>query len=388
MEVKVLMMRAKTARDALLQASKQLQVPLETLRAHLLEEGRRSFFRPRTNLYQITEKQVEPQTVEEMSEMAERHGLPAEPLSTDRTTGLIWVRDGQVSCSEDKYYLPFLSPCPGLDVRVNGKSINGPTIVSESDIVEVEPIFELVETTISVELSEDLMQAILEIRHGYKLFRSVKDQEPAQELILEVEESKIKNPPVTPELIYEHLARRGIVHGFDDQQIRTACQSQEDICCVIAQGTATIAGIDGEIELYVNKKHAQHAVLSRSDLALWKEIVSQYTVSPGEVIGVVVPPVPGKEGINVLGDVIPPTVGREVQIVAGHGVEVIGEPRKIVAIQAGRVEVEHLHENTYRLSIVQQYVHTGAVNLTTGPIRFKGDVFILGDVEEGMTVEA
>lgn len=104
-------------------------------------------------------------------------------------------------------------------------------------------------------------------------------------------------------------------------------------------------------------------------------------------MAIVHPPVPGIPGITVTNEPIPAQPTYPVKVQLGKGVTAIENGTKIVAVETGRPYIEQ-KGMLVKVSIIEKLIHQGDVNIASGNIRFKGDVDILGNVENGMIVEA
>ncbi|WP_240620313.1 FapA family protein, partial [Peribacillus acanthi] len=119
----------------------------------------------------------------------------------------------------------------------------------------------------------------------------------------------------------------------------------------------------------------------------FRESLEIPTVHKGQVIALVHPEVPGLPGLSLLNEPISPEPVYPAIVQPGHGTIFIENETKVVATETGR---PHIQQNGLltKISIIEKLVHRDDVNLSTGNIRFKGDVDIMGNVDEGMVVEA
>lgn len=106
-------------------------------------------------------------------------------------------------------------------------------------------------------------------------------------------------------------------------------------------------------------------------------------VEPGEEIGRVQPPEPGPSGMTVTGGIIPAPIGKPLSLYAGEGVRLEDGGHRVIVEMAGRVIYDGSH-----ISISEQYLVGGDVDLSIGHIDFNGFVEIKGDVLDEFDIRA
>ncbi|MFC4768039.1 flagellar assembly protein A [Effusibacillus consociatus] len=382
----VITIRAKTIEEAVSKASEHLKISPQKIQFEVIDEGYRGLFRKRPAIIQVfvrksVRKEEESPTTVDILSAPSKAKIQSE-------YGTVWVKDGKIFCKNGSYQYAMLTPCDGLTLTVNGQAVTGTTIVAEEDVIDLELHNHLRETKISLTVSEDQMQVLLEIVPGYSITRSLKDMPPSRELTLEVMETRTVKTSITEEMVYQELEKIGVKMGIEHDEIKRACRSREPIKCVIAKGYDPIPGRDGVFELVSQKRREEKEQFIITDTVDWKERFSLPSVQAGEVIGYPVAAKPGVNGWNVFGHEVPAPEVKELTVLTGTGTILHGENRKLVATEAGRIKITQHPNNTLGFSIIPQYVHNDNVNIRTGNIRFHGDVFILGNVEDGMIVEA
>ncbi|GAE94066.1 hypothetical protein JCM21714_3198 [Gracilibacillus boraciitolerans JCM 21714] len=108
-------------------------------------------------------------------------------------------------------------------------------------------------------------------------------------------------------------------------------------------------------------------------------------VEIGVIMAILHPPIPGLPGRSVLDKELLPRQPLELKFIPGKGVDV--KEDKIIATESGRPVIEQ-RGRIVKAMIMSKLVHQGNVNITTGNIRFSGDIEIVGEVEDNMIVEA
>jgi uncharacterized protein len=311
-----------------------------------------------------------------------------EETDTNRETGLVWIKNGQIFCKEAPTHYPTITPKEGVILYKNGEVIRKTTVITERDIVKVELKHELKHTDWSIEIDESKMKAILRVEPGFKKICKLVDQEPSSHIHLEVEEIIEATNHLQPTHVVQKMQELGINTGIQKVEILKASEVLQPAVFEVAKGIEPQKGKDGWLELCVDTEWRVSGPKERKDGTVdFRDIKSIPRVEAGEVIAIIHPPQPGSPGVTVTGEPVPPEPVHEIVVQIGSGVDLIDGGRKIVALQSGRPHVEY-RGKIARVQIMPKLVHPGDVNLASGNIHFLGDVEILGDVDQGMTVKA
>jgi uncharacterized protein (DUF342 family) len=193
---------------------------------------------------------------------------------------------------------------------------------------------------------------------------------------------------IKPKHVLKALKTSGVTFGIQEDGVITFCeQAVQDPPVenfLLAAGQPPGPGIDGWLELYIkmddNELQLQEDEYGRIDYR------TQYffsSVEPGHEIGVVHPPAPGAAGTNVLGAEVPSILGAPLQLRVGEGVRYEEESRCLLAEMQGRVISED-----GRISISEEYLVSGDVDLSVGHIDFNGFVEVRGDVLDEFNIRA
>lgn len=305
----------------------------------------------------------------------------------DHLAGKVWVEDHKVRVRDSADQYPTVKLSKGIKVLRNGEWVRDRrTVITEQDNIEVHFEEEYVhETQWKISLSKDKMSATIEVTPGYVLNRKLKDQEPSRHLELMLEEDKTTVNSLNFEDVIKELDNKGIKYGIKQSEILNATGVKEPSKIVIAEGLKPLDGENGWLEYKVDingKKGLEEDGYGRVN---FRETQSIPTVEKGEVIAIVHPPKSGIPGITVTNDMIPPKQMNPIKLKSGSGIIEVGN--QIVATESGRPAFEQRGLRV-RASVVPKLTHRGNVNLSTGNIRFHGDVEIIGEVEENMIVDS
>ncbi|MGR4989954.1 DUF342 domain-containing protein [Vibrio rotiferianus] len=122
---------------------------------------------------------------------------------------------------------------------------------------------------------------------------------------------------------------------------------------------------------------------SDSDKIDLKNLGETITVDAGDEVMRRIPATKGNPGYTVQGKIIPPQAGKDSPIKPGKGTELAKhDPNLLLATVSGMPMIK---EKTIE---VDNALCLNSVGVNTGHIKFKGNVFISGDIESGMIVKA
>jgi uncharacterized protein (DUF342 family) len=182
------------------------------------------------------------------------------------------------------------------------------------------------------------------------------------------------------------LAESGIVEGIDPGAVAEAAGYDPagfpPVGIDVAHGVAPVAPHDGYVELQVRPDTgtASYAVKADGSVDFYNR--SDYDqVGAGQEIGVWHPPRAGRPGVTVTGHAIPVPSPSAPKITFNKGVKLDRESNRIKALTGGRV----LFVGD-ALSVEEEYLVQGDVNLAVGNIRNSGFVIIAGDVGDNFSV--
>ena len=193
---------------------------------------------------------------------------------------------------------------------------------------------------------------------------------------------------IAPSELIELLAQNGVKENLDLEEIAKFCSkaamgiNQENV--LLAQGTPPGAGKDGWLELTV-KTSSSEAEFTEDDKG-YVDLRTRHTftnVEAGQQVGIIHPPQAGNPGKTVNGLPIPALMGKALEALPGEGIEFTPDGQKALATRAGRVVFDGRV-----LSIAEEFVVSGDVDLSVGNIDFNGFVEIKGDVLDDFHIRA
>jgi uncharacterized protein len=304
----------------------------------------------------------------------------------DRNAGNVWVKDGKIYCKSSPTHFPMVTIHEGIKLFKNNQLMKEKTtIVSEANSYEIRVENEEIETKWKVTLDQNKLKALLQVEPGVKKIRHIPDVQADHHIELNmVEKTEVINTLTFPDII-KKLELLGVKHGFNQAEMVKAIEMTKSGTYEIATGIVPKTGVDGWAELKVAVETDLGPKEKEDGRVDFREIKSIPAVEEGMIIAVIHPPVPGQIGYTVTNEPLPAKQTLPLVVVAGKGVIVVDD--KIVATESGRPQIEQRGQ-LFKVEIMPKLIHNGNVDLSSGNLRFKGDIEVFGEVEQKMLVEA
>ncbi|WP_339250349.1 FapA family protein [Sporosarcina sp. FSL W8-0480] len=306
----------------------------------------------------------------------------------DPKEGRAWIKDGKIHCKtiegkQTKFTIPH-----HFTLLINGKkAMNRTVVLSEDDDYVLEPEVSVQETQWKASLSTDLLEARLTVKPGCRLTYKVMDSDPAYHLVPTVVEIKEYQNTLKVSDIVQEMGVLGVNFGLNHDEMVKATETieaQPEIF-VIASGIPAKNGENGWLEILVKTKIEKVIKENEDGRVDFREIKSIPVVEQGDVLAIIHPPTPGEVGCSVRNEPIPSDQTYPIVTHLGNGAVIDGD--KIIATKCGRPFIEQTGQ-LVRAAIIRKLTHHGNVDLSTGNIRFKGDVEVVGELTDNMVVEA
>ncbi len=199
---------------------------------------------------------------------------------------------------------------------------------------------------------------------------------------------KVKESLPKPDEIVQKLTESGVTSGFNDTQIRAMCRTaakgKPATNFLLAEGTAPAAGPDGYLELLVktNIEPPEYSEDEEGNIDFRTPNLFG-NVEPGDEVGILRPPEKGSEGTTVTGTVLEALFGKPLQLAMGEGAHLEENGQKVVSDIEGRVIWDGK-----TISVSEELVIEGDVDLSVGNIEFNGVVEVKGDVLDDFDISA
>ncbi|MDA3902968.1 MAG: FapA family protein [Desulfuromusa sp.] len=197
-----------------------------------------------------------------------------------------------------------------------------------------------------------------------------------------------KRDTLTPTEILTILRNHNIIESINLEQIAVFCseaaqgRNQDDF--LLAAGVEPVHGTDGWFELLVTTgKEQTDLTEDDSGRVDFKSVQTFTNVEPGQQIGNICLPTDGKSGTSITGEMLPPIPGKPCRVIAGSGVYISDDGTQMIAKQSGRAVFDN-----NGLSIAEEFIVKGDVDLSIGHISFNGFVDIKRDVLDDFNITA
>lgn len=192
---------------------------------------------------------------------------------------------------------------------------------------------------------------------------------------------------IDQEHFLEDMRYEGIVSGIDQAAITELIDSKDYLHIIqIARGEYPEDGIDGRLEELFQRRYAQTPELDKEDMLQGHDFRKKnliQTIREGEILCRITPPIPAKNGFDVSGSTLYGKEGLAVRMPQGKYTSISEDGLVLRSDISGIVVMDN--DN---FSIQSQRVLEQDINASVGNLRFDGDIYIRGNVEDGVTIEA
>lgn len=173
----------------------------------------------------------------------------------------------------------------------------------------------------------------------------------------------------------------GIVHGVLEEVVAREFARGYYRIFLAARGTPPQAGEDGRaVELFQRRRHMRLEVQSGSQVAFGQDVQFQ-PIRKGTVICRILPPKPGKDGMDVTGTALPCPPPVSAQVPCGENIR-----RDGLALKADADGILYIEND--RFCIHEQKIIDGDLDQFQGALRVSGNLYIGGNVDGGVEVSA
>lgn len=306
---------------------------------------------------------------------------------TEELKGKVWVKEGQIYCQPSDLHFPTISVGRGIKLLKNNDHIAVSTIATQEDQFEIQTEEETKETIWNITMDSQKLNVYLHVEPGMRKISELKDIGPDFHIILEAVDTVDIVNDLEYKQILETLNELRVTHGLSHSEIMRAVNTDTPARFTIASGVKPKEGKNGRIELFVETEKKMGLKERANGTVDFRDVQVIPTVQKGQVVAKIHHPVPGIPGYTVTNEPIPPKQTYPLIVQCGKGITLLESQNKLVATEKGRPFIEQKGLMT-KVSIVEKLIHRGDVNISSGNIRFNGDIDVLGNVEDGMVVKA
>lgn len=361
--------KAPTVELAVEQALAELGVGFEDVRIEVIEQPGRSLYGLKKKMAEVNVTQLKlriPVTVGGSEEVTDGARLVGKQVEVVHSVG----------------ELPIIEPGHNVKIFVNGKRILGPVPVNIEDEIRVQLNDEIIPPQYTIRLIEQNIIAILTVTPGKRIKRQLRNTDFRKMLFIEADEYIEPFNNLSANDIMSELEEMGITERIDQSTIEVATSTSIPYEAIVSKGHLPVEGFNGDIYLHARGEDISFSEHGKVDFREMNPIVS---VEENDLIATYLPAVPGVNGMDLFGHPVPTKEVRDLSFRLGEQVEMRGN--EIVALSCGRVLLEK-HGSLMKIEVKSEFVHNGDVNLSSGNIRFNGDVRIGRDVDNSMYVGA
>lgn len=189
---------------------------------------------------------------------------------------------------------------------------------------------------------------------------------------------------ITHEDVVMFMRQNGVISGIIYSEIEKAIKERtyyKDI--VVAKGKSLVETQAGYYEFLFSMGEIKHPTIRSDGSVDYQSMSVIQSVSPGDLLAVYHPAVPGSSGLDVKNREIRCKPAKELPALKGSGFEVSFDGNSYKATMEGRVEYDN-----FKLHVRDLYELRKDLDLVTGRIDFRGDVVVHGNVRTGTYIRA
>lgn len=366
----------KSLNECLEKASFELNISKDALKYKVTKEEKR-FFKKKVEIEILKTEEDEinidkEEIIEDISQGTGKFGAKVE-------NGQIIIME-----SENKDEIITIKSCPGVNLIINGQKCDEATSVSVTSQDKIE--YEIEETaplrSLNISITDDKMEAYIDIKYDPGQIYNLIDQEFQKDLIFKKKNVDNKYPP---KYILEELKKlledKGIKYGIiNEKELEAICSETYVEHRLIAKGLPTIDDIPDEIKALFKESEELVSYNDSDERVDYRNRFVIANVKAGDTIGRIIPGNAGKDGKDIFGMPVKRKTSKKTKVKIGEGCKL--ENNSIIATVEGKPAYK---SNTFA---VNKLYKVDQVDLKSGNIDFVGNIEVTGSVLEGMEVKA
>jgi hypothetical protein len=213
-------------------------------------------------------------------------------------------------------------------------------------------------------------------------------------LVIEISDDRIEasltiedrgfTPPPEYDYVIEFLKKNSISTSILEDELKKMIDNKiYNTPVIVARGKRCIPSESGKI-IYPSDDPEKNIIPGPDDTIDHKSRTSIKTVSKGDAVAKVIPPVQGEDGLSVTGQIIPAGNAVEKKLPSGRNVvQDSNDKNLLIASENGSV---HIISET-RIDIDPVLKIPGNVDYSVGNVDFTGSIVVNGDILNGFTVK-
>ncbi|NLX63466.1 MAG: DUF342 domain-containing protein [Clostridiaceae bacterium] len=190
--------------------------------------------------------------------------------------------------------------------------------------------------------------------------------------------------PPTQDAVVQALKSKGVVWGLDENRIKELVENPVyNVQIQVAAGVPPVNGKNGEVRFLFDINKERKPTIMEDGTVNYKEMNLVENVVKGQKLAELIPPVPGKNGKNVVGTELKAIDGRRAFIPRGRNVVLSDDGNELYAAIDGQ-----LMYVDGKINVFPTFEVPANVDNSTGNIKFIGNVIVRGNVLSGFEIEA
>lgn len=184
--------------------------------------------------------------------------------------------------------------------------------------------------------------------------------------------------------VRQDIRYEGVSFGLDEALLEQMVAKKQHLHIFpIARGTKSVDGLNSRIEELFERRAPVQLDIKEGESIEFNKLESLQPVRKGDIICRISRAVKGMDGIDVTGQATHGRDGKDIKIPQGTNTELFDDGRLLIASIDGVV-----YEEDEKFYVKQQKVVFNSVDAAFGNLHYNGDVFIQGNVIEGITIKA
>lgn len=292
---------------------------------------------------------------------------------------------------EDKKYtleladaVKFVVPYPQAGALYREGKVQDSTFMAVSgEILEFQPTSLLGQLTWELAIRDQGLSAVAVVTHQKSGRYTLPEVIPAEvtlrfEKVVGWLEAQPEGPYWNEDKLKTDLRDSGIIHGVLPLVWSKVLAVEGVQTVILAEGTPPIAPTPPQLEDYVGAVQQQDIADERIDFFASKVKL----VHEGDILARKIPGEPGTAGKDVRGQEIPSLMPKDFQLKAKKNVRVSEDGLEVIATASGLPV--RTDDTSYRVESI--YILNQDVDLASGSIEFPGNVFVSGNVQDGLHI--
>lgn len=370
----------RTLNQCLKLATDELNIPQEKIKYEIIEDIKGVFNKKVSIKVDLKSEEVSEKATKELNNVKQNEKI-------ENINGSIKIEKGKIIVKNPKKNgraatLRVISD--NLEVFVDDNKIESKAEVYEESQIKILFKENIAQRILNISISPDNMKVFINTEYIPKNIYKIKDVKESMQAIIDAEVYSSENPPLfNKEEIKEELITKGVKFGIMEENIELCTKMEKTNNVLVAKGLEPIDGTDDKIEVMFEMKNKCNKLVEDSTGKVdYKSIGYIKEVRPKDVLAIKTKGEIGRNGLDVKGKIKKHKKGKKITMKAGEGCELKDE-NTVVSLIEGKPYV-----NGVMFSVHPVHEVRGDVDISTGNVKFNGDIVIHGNIKEGMMVEA